>query len=119
MNTNENKNTENAANEIVTANSNYITRTFANTFVEFNRTTLHLVNGKPEMKTEHIATQFKGKLSEKDATDKLNKANPNTINVVTLCEYIEEVRGMLVSDFLKYSVPVLRPASQNKEGGEG
>ena len=114
MNTNENKN-----NEIITANSNYITRTFADTLVKFTRTALKVENGKPTMFTESIATQFKGKMSIEQATEKLNKANPGTVIIVESCEYIEELRGMLVSDFLKYSVPVQRPASQTKESGEG
>lgn len=117
MNTIENKNT---ATEIATANSNYITRTFADTLVKFNRTSLRVnSDGKPEMFTETIATQFKGKMTVEQATEKLNKANSGCVIVVESCDYIEEIRGMLVSDFLKYSVPVKRPASQNKEGGEG
>ena len=87
MNNNEN---------IITANSNYITRTFANTLVKFTRTTVRAVNGKPELFTEEIATQFKGKMTVEQA---------------------QEVRGMLVEDFLKYSVPVQRPASQQDREG--
>lgn len=112
-------NTENKTNEIITANSNYITRTFADTLVKFTRTALKVENGKPTMVTESIATQFKGKMSVEQATEKLNKANQGCVIIVESCEYIEELRGMLVSDFLKYSVPVQRPASQNKESGEG
>lgn len=114
MNTNENK-----TNEIVTANSNYITRTFADTLVKFTRTALKVENGKPTMFSESIATQFKGKMTVEQATEKLNKANPGCVIIVESCDYIEELRGMLVSDFLKYSVPVQRPASQNKESSEG
>lgn len=108
MNSNEN---------IITANSNYITRTFANTLVKFTRTTVRAVNGKPELFTEEIATQFKGKMTVEQAQEKLNKANPNTVIIVSEADYIEEVRGMLVEDFLKYSVPVQRPASQQDREG--
>ena len=65
MNTNENK-----TNEIITANSNYITRTFADTLVKFTRTALKVENGKPTMFTESIATQFKGKMTVEQATEK-------------------------------------------------
>ena len=106
-------------NETITANSNYITRTFANTLVKFTRTTVRAVDGKPELFTEEIATQFKGKMTVEQAQEKLNKANPNTVIIVKYANYIEEVRGMLVEDFLRYSVPVQRPASQTKESGEG
>ena len=101
---------------IITANSNYITRTFANTLVTFNRSTVALENGAPTLKTETISTQFKGKLDKEQAQEKLNKANPNTVIIVTETSYIEEVRGMKIEDFLKYSVPVQRPASQRSEG---
>lgn len=57
-------------NEIITANSNYITRTFADTLVKFNRTALKVVDGKPEMFTESIATQFKGKMTADQASEK-------------------------------------------------
>lgn len=103
MNNNEN---------IITANSNYITRTFANTLVKFTRTTVRAVDGKPELFTEEIATQFKGKMTVEQAQEKLNKANPNTVIIVKYANYIEELRGMPVEDFLRYSVPVQRPASQ-------
>lgn len=114
MNTNENK-----VNDIITANSNYVTRTFANTLVKFTRTALKLENGKPTTYTDSFAAPFRGKMTVEQATEKLNKANPGCIIIVESCEYIEEVRGMLVSDFLKYSVPVKRPVSQTKESGEG
>lgn len=114
MNTNENKN-----NELITANSNYITRTFADTLVKFTRSKAALKDGQIVLETETIATQFKGKMTVEQATEKLNKANTGCVIVVESCDYIEEVRGMLVSDFLKYSVPVQRPASQNKDSGEG
>lgn len=64
MNTNENK-----TNEIITANSNYITRTFADTLVKFTRTALKVEDGKPAMFTESIATQFKGKMTVEQATE--------------------------------------------------
>lgn len=107
MNSNEN---------IITANSNYITRTFTNTLVKFTRTTVRAVDGKPELFTEEIATQFKGKMTVEQAQEKLSKANPNTVIIVSDADYIQEIRGMLVVDFLKYSVPVQRPASQRDEG---
>lgn len=65
MNTNENK-----TNEIITANSNYITRTFADTLVKFTRTALKVEDGKPTMFTEPIITQFKGKMTVEQATEK-------------------------------------------------
>ena len=108
MNNNEN---------IIIANSNYITRTFANTLVKFTRTTVRAVDGKPELFTEEIATQFKGKMTVEQAQEKLCKANPNTVIIVSDTDYIEEIRGMLVEDFLKYSVPVQRPASQQDREG--
>lgn len=100
---------------IITANSNYITRTFANTLVKMQRTTLIQKDGKPEMRTEEICTQFKGKLTKEQAQEKLNKANQGAIIIVESTDYIEEIRGMLIEDFLKYSVPVVRPVSQTKD----
>lgn len=114
MNTNENKSAE-----IITANSNYITRTFADTLVQFTRSRAILKDGAVQLETEDIAVQMKGKMTVEQATEKLNKANSGCVIVVKACDYIEELRGMLVSDFLKYSVPVQRPASQNKDSGEG
>lgn len=107
------------ANDIITANSNYITRTFADTLVKFAKTSLKVEDGKPTMFTESIVTQFKGKMTVEEATEKIKKANPGCAIIVESCDYIEELRGMLVSDFLKYSVPVKRPASQTKERDEG
>lgn len=114
MNTNENKNAE-----IIIANSNYITRTFADTLVQFTRSRAILKDGAVQLETEDIAVQMKGKMTIEQATEKLNKANSGCLIVVKSCDYIEKLRGMLVSDFLKYSVPVQRPASQNKDRGEG
>ena len=114
MNSNENNH-----NDIITANSNYITRTFADTLVKFTRTALKVENGTPTMFTESLSAQFKGKMTAEQATEKLNKVNPGCAIIVESCDYIEELRGMLVSDFLKYSIPVKRPASQTKESGEG
>ena len=88
----------------------------ANTLVTFTRSTVALENGAPTLKTETICSQFKGKLDKEQTQEKLNKANPNTVIIVTETSYIEEVRGMKIEDFLKYSVPVQRPASQRSEG---
>ena len=112
-------NNENKTNDIITANSNYITRTFADTLVKFTRTSLKVENGTPAMFTESLSVQFKGKITAEQAIEKLTKANQGCVIVVESCDYIEELRGMLVSDFLKYSIPVKRPASQTKESGEG
>lgn len=103
-------------NEIITANASYITRTFAHSLVKFSRTSLTLKDGKPEMVTEEIARQFKGKITAEQAMEKIQKDCAGCIITVSSVDYIEEVRGMKVEDFLKYSIRVQRPESQQKEG---
>lgn len=54
----------------------------------------------------------------KEQVEKYVKNNFNGIMVVTRIEYKEEVRGMKIEDFLRYSEPCTRPTSQQKKKEE-
>lgn len=78
-----------------------------------------VVDGKPTTNILPDITRVgKIKLSDEKAAKLLKEQHTGKVVVVTGVDAKEEVRGMDFETFMKYSVPVERPASQQKKTGE-
>lgn len=75
-----------------------------------------VVDGKPTTTILPDITHVgKIKLSDEKAAKLLKEQHKGKVTVVTGVDAVEEVRGMDFETFMKYSVPVERPASQQKK----
>ena len=74
-----------------------------------------VIDGKPITTVLPDITHVgKIKLSDEKAAKLLKEQYKGKATVVTGIDVKEEVRGMDFETFMKYSVPVVRPASQQK-----
>jgi hypothetical protein len=89
------------------------TRTIVTTKVEVAEITV--VNGTvATAPLKEIVKVDTKKLSEESALKEAKKLNPGKNVVVLGIDSKEEVRGMTFETFMEHSVPVVRPASQQK-----